>query len=255
MGEYFEGIRLNKYISDAGFCSRREADRLIERGLVQVNGIVATMGMRVRQEQEIVIDGKPLAVEKEEILLAVNKPRGIVCTTKIGLNETSIVEFLKYPKRIYPIGRLDKDSEGLILMTNQGNIVNDILRGSNCHEKEYTVKVNREITEEFLDKIRTGIPILNTITKPCIAEKLSRFSFRIILTQGLNRQIRRMCEYCGYRVEKLVRIRIMNIMLGDLPKGKYRPVTEEEKQELFQQLYSCRQNGKEGKEEYARKFE
>ena len=226
-------IRLNKYLSDAGICSRREADKLIERGKVLVDGELAFVGMKVLEEQNILVNGKKVQKEEEFILLAVNKPVGVVCTTTTKFKEKTIVQLVRYPKRIYPIGRLDKSSQGLILMTNQGEIADKILRGSNYHEKEYSVTVDREIIPDFLEQMRNGVPILNTITRKCEVKQTGKKSFSIILTQGLNRQIRRMCEYCGYRVVKLKRVRIMNILLGDLKEGEYRDVTEEERKELL----------------------
>lgn len=229
-----EEMRLNKYLSDCGVCSRREADRLIEEGKVLVDGVPAVMGVKIEGTETVVCDGVTVSGRKKEkkVLLAVNKPRGIVCTTSDKDRAENIVEFLHYPTRIYPIGRLDKDSSGLILMTNEGDIVNKILRGSNDHEKEYVVRVNRPLTEEFLEKMRSGVEILDTVTKPCIVEKTGGYTFRIILTQGLNRQIRRMCAALGYRVVSLKRVRIMNIRLGDLRTGSYREVTGEEWEEL-----------------------
>ena len=228
-----EEIRLNKYLSDAGICSRREADKLIERGQVFVDGELAFVGMKVLAGQNILVNGKKVQKEEEFILLAVNKPVGVVCTTTTKFKEKTIVQLVRYPKRIYPIGRLDKSSQGLILMTNQGEIADKILRGSNYHEKEYSVTVDREIIPDFLEQMRNGVPILNTITRKCEVKQTGKKSFSIILTQGLNRQIRRMCEYCGYRVVKLKRVRIMNILLGDLKEGEYRDVTEEERKELL----------------------
>ena len=195
------GIRLNKYLSESGICSRREADRLIEDGKVTVDGRTASMGMKVFTSQEITVNGKRVEGKERPVLLAVNKPRGIVCTTSDKDRAENIVEFLKYPVRIYPVGRLDKDSEGLLLMTNQGELVNRILRGRYGHEKEYLVTVDRPVTEAFIRQMRNGVEILGTRTKPCEAEITGERSFSIILTQGLNRQIRRMCEALGYRVE------------------------------------------------------
>lgn len=229
-------IRLNKFLSEAGVCSRREADALIEKGLVLVDGHPAETGMKVSADQQITVDGKPVVWEEEEILLAVYKPRGVVCTTVSQFGEKTIVDLVHYPKRIYPIGRLDKNSEGLILMTNQGEIVNQILKSSNYHEKEYLVSVQKPLTEEFLNQMRSGIPILDTVTRPCTAEQLGETRFRIILTQGLNRQIRRMCEYCGYRVQRLKRVRVMNIQLGNLRAGEYRQVLGKELEELKKML-------------------
>lgn len=189
--------------------------------------------MKVLAGQNILVNGKKVQKEEEFILLAVNKPVGVVCTTTTKFKEKTIVQLVRYPKRIYPIGRLDKSSQGLILMTNQGEIADKILRGSNYHEKEYSVTVDREIIPDFLEQMRNGVPILNTITRKCEVKQTGKKSFSIILTQGLNRQIRRMCEYCGYRVVKLKRVRIMNILLGDLKEGEYRDVTEEERKELL----------------------
>ena len=229
-------VRLNKYLSDAGICSRREADRLIEAGRVLVDGRVALMGERVGAEQNITVDGKSVSKEEEFILLAVNKPVGIVCTTSDKDRAENIVDFINYPKRIYPIGRLDKDSQGLILMTNRGDIADKILRGSNYHEKEYLVEVDKPITQGFITKMENGVPILDTVTRPCRLTKAGPKTFKIIITQGLNRQIRRMCEYCGFKVTKLKRLRVLNIELGDLELGKWRRVTKEEQEELFRRI-------------------
>lgn len=229
-------VRLNKFMSDAGFCSRREADRLIAAGKVMIDGETALMGQKVRPGQEVTCGGKVVIREEKAILLAVNKPRGIVCTTA-KTEKDNIVDFLNYSSRIYPIGRLDKESEGIILMTNQGEIVNKILRGGNDHEKEYIVQVNKPVTESFLRAMSAGVPILDTITKKCDIRQTGKDQFRIILTQGLNRQIRRMCEYLGYRVINLKRVRIMNIKLGTLKSGKYR-VVEGRELETFMRLIS-----------------
>ena len=230
-------VRLNKYISDAGVCSRREADRLITEGRVQIDGKMATLGSRIASGMQVCVDGKEIAPEEEMILLAVNKPRGIVCTTDTRWGDRTIYDLMNYPKRIFSIGRLDKESEGLLLMTNNGDILNKIMRAGNYHEKEYLVTVDKPVTEEFVEQMsRGGIPVLDARTRPCKVEKIGKYRFRIILTQGLNRQIRRMCEYCGCRVKKLVRVRVMNIELGNLPKGQYRDVTEAEMQELYRQL-------------------
>ena len=225
--EQAEKIRLNKFLSEAGVCSRREADVLIEKGLVSVDGRTATVGMQIFLGQEVAVKGKTVVFEEEFVLLAVNKPVGVVCTTTSRFQEENIVDLVHYPKRVYPIGRLDKSSEGLILMTNKGEIVNQILKGSNYHEKEYVVSVHKPITEEFLDKMRNGVPVLDTVTRPCTVKQIEK-RFIIILTQGLNRQIRRMCEYCGYRVVKLKRVRVMNIQLGNLKSGEYRKVSKKE---------------------------
>lgn len=228
-------MRLNKYLSDVGVCSRREADRMIEAGRVQVDGKIALMGQKVVSSQRIVIDGKPIKKEEEKVLLAFNKPKGIVCTTS-KKDKDNIVDFINYGKRIYPIGRLDKDSEGLILLTNQGELVDKILRGSNFHEKEYVVTVNKKITPEFLRAMGSGVPILDTVTRPCEIEQVDVRTFRIILTQGLNRQIRRMCEYFDYRVVDLKRVRVMNIRLGRLKSGTYRRISGAELEELLRLL-------------------
>lgn len=231
-----EPMRLNKYLSDSGFCSRREADRFVEEGKVTVDGQVAQLGQKVTKDQKILVNGKPLIREEERILIAFNKPRGIVCTTA-KTEKDNIVDYLNFGKRIYPIGRLDKDSEGLILLTNKGDIVDQILRGSNYHEKEYVVTVNRKITKEFLKGMAEGVPILDTVTRPCQMEALNDRTFRIVISQGLNRQIRRMCEYFGYRVQTLKRVRIMNIQLNHLKTGTYRKVTEAEWKRLNELLH------------------
>lgn len=225
--------RLNKFIGETGYCSRREADKLIEEGRVTINGAVAEMGTKVSPDDEIRIDGK-LIVEKNEklVYLAFNKPVGIECTTNLEV-KNNIVDYINYPKRIFPIGRLDKASEGLIFMTNDGDIVNKILRARNNHEKEYTVTVDRPITDRFIQRMGNGVPILDTVTKKCKVEQISKYTFKIILTQGLNRQIRRMSEYLGYEVTALKRIRIINISL-DVPVGRYRDLTDAEIKELNQ---------------------
>lgn len=230
-----EEIRLNKYMSDAGFCSRREADRLIEKGKVYVDGIRAIVGQKVTQNQLIECNGQKIGREEELILLAFNKPRGIICST-VDKEGTNIVDYINYGKRIYPIGRLDKESEGLILLTNDGSISDKILRSRNNHEKEYIVTVNKNITEQFIKGMSNGVPILDVVTKKCVVEKVDNRTFRIILTQGLNRQIRRMSEYFGYKVIKLKRIRICNIKLGDLEVGKYRNISNLELKKLKELL-------------------
>ena len=230
-------VRLNKYISEAGLCSRREADRLIEAGRVQVDGKTAVSGQKVSDNQEILVDGKSISKEEEMVLLAVNKPRGVVCTTDKRWGDQTVEELIHYPKRVFYMGRLDKDSEGLLLMTNNGEILNKMMRAGNYHEKEYLVQVNRPVTEAFLSGMaKGGIPVQEQQTRPCKVEKTGERTFRIILTQGLNRQIRRMCEYFGYQVVKLKRIRIMNITLGDLPSGSYREVSREEQEELYRRI-------------------
>lgn len=225
-------IRLNKYLSEAGVCSRREADTLIAAGKVTVDGQIATMGMKVTPNQDIRVGKKQIGGKKDMVLLAVNKPVGIVCTEE-KKEKHNIIRFLDYPTRITYIGRLDKDSEGLLLMTNNGDIINKMMRAGNMHEKEYVVTVNKPITPDFIEKMAGGVPILDTVTRKCEVEAIGKYTFRIILTQGLNRQIRRMCEYLGYKVTKLKRIRVMNISLGNLKPGEYREVTETEIKELY----------------------
>jgi 23S rRNA pseudouridine2604 synthase len=223
--------RLNKFIGETGFCSRREADKYIEEGRVTINGIVPELGTKVSPDDEVRIDGKLIREKREKpIYLAFNKPVGIECTTNLEVHN-NIVDYINFPTRIFPIGRLDKASEGLIFMTNDGDIVNKILRARNNHEKEYTVTVNKPITDRFIEKMGAGVPILDTITRKCKVEQISKYNFKIILTQGLNRQIRRMCEYLGYEVMALKRIRIINISL-DIPVGRYRNLTDFEIQEL-----------------------
>lgn len=221
-------VRINKFLSEAGYCSRRAADKLIEENRVTINGKVPEVGTKITSKDEIRVDGELINARTEKpVYILFNKPVGIVCTTDNRVEKDNIIDFINYPKRIFPIGRLDKPSEGLILLTNDGDIVNKILRARNNHEKEYIVKVDKPITRDFIQKMSAGVPILDTITRKCEVEQLGRFEFRIILTQGLNRQIRRMCEYLGYEVQQLRRIRIMNIEL-DVPVGKYRDLTTSE---------------------------
>ncbi|MCG2792069.1 MAG: 23S rRNA pseudouridine(2604) synthase RluF [Weeksellaceae bacterium] len=235
-----EKIRINKYLSEVGFCSRRAADQMLQDGRISVNGKIPELGTKVCDEDEILVDGKTInKVEEEFVYIAFNKPVGIVCTTDTKRENDNIIEYINHPKRIFPIGRLDKPSEGLILLTSDGDIVNKILRARNNHEKEYIVRVNKPITERFLEKMRNGVPILDTITRKCEVEKMDTMNFRIVLTQGLNRQIRRMCEHLDYEVKKLKRIRIMNIKL-DLPVGKWRDLTEAELAELRKLLGDSR---------------
>lgn len=231
-------VRINKYLSAAGFCSRREADRLVEAGRVSIDGRVAGMGDKVSDGQKVQVDNKDISVEKEKILLVFNKPAGIVCTTTDSQGANNIVDYIGYNKRIYPIGRLDKDSHGLILMTNNGEIMDKILRSANGHEKEYIVEVNKDIDDEFVKNMSNGVYLeeLERTTLPCRVYKDGKRKFRIILTQGLNRQIRRMCDNLGYRVVDLKRIRIMNIVLGDLKEGSYRNVTDKEYGRLLSML-------------------
>jgi len=225
-------IRLNKFMSDAGFCARREADRLIEAGEVLVDGKAAVMGQKIFVSQKVECRGKVIKRDEELILLALNKPVGIECTTD-ETNPDNIVDFVGYPKRIYPVGRLDKNSEGLILLTNDGAIVNKILKAVNYHEKEYVVRVNKPITDDFIKKMSSGVKILDTITRKCKVTKVNKDTFNIVLTQGLNRQIRRMCEALGYKVLKLKRIRIINILLDNIPVGKYKEIKKSELEELL----------------------
>jgi 23S rRNA pseudouridine2604 synthase len=225
-------VRINKYLSEAGYCSRRAADKLVDDGRVTINGVVPEMGTKVAPGDEVAVDGKPVTNKGvKPVYIAFNKPVGIVCTTDRGVEKDNIIDFINYPSRIFPIGRLDKPSEGLIFLTNDGDIVNKILRARNNHEKEYEVEVNRPITKYFIEKMRAGVPILDTVTKPCEVEQIGAYSFKIILTQGLNRQIRRMCEYLGYDVEALKRTRIMNVKL-DIPVGVYRDIRPAEMQVL-----------------------
>ena len=227
-----EQIRLNKFLSDAGYCSRREADRLVEQGVVKVNGKTAVMGQKVTINDSIMVKGKNISREEEQILIALNKPVGIECTTDLN-NPDNIVDFINFDTRIYPIGRVVKNSQGLILLTNDGSIVNNILKGSNYHEKEYVVTVDKPVTDDFIKKMSTGVRIIDQVTRPCKVAKVKKHVFNIVLTQGLNRQIRRMCGELGYNVQKLKRIRIMNIELGNLPVGQYRKVTDSELKELM----------------------
>ena len=229
--------RINKYLSEVGYCSRRKADKLIEEGKVTINGKITEIGTKVKDDDQVEVEGQIIekSTKQKNIYLAFNKPVGIVCTTDKGVEPDNIVDFIKYPKRIFPIGRLDKHSEGLIFLTNDGDIVNKILRSRNNHEKEYIVSVNRPINREFIQSMSNGVEILETITKKCFVKKLAPKKFKIILTQGLNRQIRRMCESLGYRVRSLKRVRIMNIKL-DLPIGKYREFTKKELLELNELL-------------------
>ena len=232
MDNKIKETRLNKYLSEIGHCSRRAADKLIDEGRIQVNGKTVLMGQKVSPSDRIEVDGILIEDNQENnVYIAFNKPTGIVCTTDTRVEKDNIIDYINYPSRIFPIGRLDKMSEGLILLTNDGDIVNKILRARNNHEKEYIVTVNKPVTIDFIEKIRNGLPILDQITKKCFAEQIHKKEFRIILTQGLNRQIRRMCEYLEYRVVKLKRIRIMNIELNT-KVGRYRDLTKKEMTEL-----------------------
>ena len=229
-------IRINKFLSQAGFCSRREADKFILDERVTINGIVAKMGEKIDPNDDISVDGERISKKpNKKIYIILNKPKGIVCTTDSGVEKNNIIDYVNHPKRIFPIGRLDKTSEGLIFLTNDGDIVNKILRAKNKHEKEYHVTVDKPITYEFVQQMSKGVPILNTVTRPCEIKRIKDYEFKIILTQGLNRQIRRMCEYLGYRVKKLKRIRIMNIKL-DIPLGEWRYFNDQEFSELKMML-------------------
>ncbi|UAB82597.1 23S rRNA pseudouridine(2604) synthase RluF [Marixanthomonas sp. SCSIO 43207] len=231
MSHHPDSVRINKAISDSGYCSRRKADTLIEEGKVTINDTVATLGDRVMPEDIVKVNGKLITENENLVYIALNKPIGITCTTDKRV-EGNVVDFINHKERIFHVGRLDKPSEGLLLMTNDGDIVNKILRAGNKHEKEYIVTVDRPVTNDFIKRMGNGIPILDTVTKKCEVEKISRFVFRIVLIQGLNRQIRRMCEFLGYEVTALKRIRIMNIELGDLPTGQWRDLTKKELKEL-----------------------
>lgn len=232
--------RINKYLSEVGFCSRREADRLIADGRVMVNGEIPEMGTKISDVDSVTVDGKPIREPKEDhVYLAFNKPVGIVCTTDTANEKDNIIDYINHPRRIFHIGRLDKPSEGLILLTSDGDIVNKILRAGNNHEKEYVVTVNRPLDPDFVSKMSDGVPILDTVTAPCKVRQLGKRSFNIVLTQGLNRQIRRMCAYLGYEVVKLKRIRIMNILL-DMPVGKWRDIMPDELAEIQTLLISSK---------------
>lgn len=232
-----EAVRINKYLSQAGVCSRRQADVMIGEGRVRIDGELASSGMKVLTGQQVTVDGKPVCIQEDLVFLAFHKPRGIVCTTS-RREKNNIVDYIGYPTRIYPVGRLDKDSQGLILMTNDGEAANRIMKARNYHEKEYEVTVNKKITKEFIEGMRKPVPLkeIHAVTRECRVIKEGPNQFRIILTQGLNRQIRRMCEYFGYRVTKLKRVRIMNIHLGDLKEGEYRPLTSRELCQLKEEL-------------------
>jgi 23S rRNA pseudouridine2604 synthase len=235
-------VRINKYFSEVGYCSRREADKLIEQRRVTINGVIAEMGSKVSYNDEVKLNGmlitakgKAEGKKKKHVYIVFNKPRGVVCTTDTEREKNNIIDYINYPERIFPIGRLDKDSQGLILLTSDGDIVNKILRAGNNHEKEYLVKVKHPITNVFIQKMSSGVPILGTITKKCHVERIDRFRFKIILTQGLNRQIRRMCEYLGNEVVELERYRIMNIDL-DVSLGKWRHLTDKELNGIFKMV-------------------
>lgn len=228
-----DGIRINKYVSQCGYCSRREADRLLLEGKIYINQNVASMGDRVQAGDAVIIDGKTITPVAKEIIIAFHKPMGIVCTTS-KKEKQNVIDYLQLDERVYPVGRLDKNSTGLLLLTNNGQLMDDILRGSNYHEKEYIVTVDKTISSAIYEAMEQGVPILNTMTRPCRITHRSKQRFHIILTQGLNRQIRRMCEYFGYRVRTLKRIRIMNIELGNLLEGQWRYLTDSEIRKLKQ---------------------
>lgn len=233
--ESSRGKRLNKFIADSGYCSRREADRLIAEGRVKVDGRVGILGDKVLPGTSVIVDGQALTGDGEKVYIALNKPVGIVCTAD-PREPMNVVDYLDYPIRIFPVGRLDKDSEGLLLMTSDGEIVNRLLRAAGGHEKEYEVSVDRPVTREFIEGMMKGVPILDTVTLPCKVRRTGERSFNIIIVQGLNRQIRRMCEYFGYNVTSLRRIRIMNIRLGNMKPGQWRELTKQEFAELMKQL-------------------
>ena len=226
-----EAIRINKYLSEAGYCSRRQADRLVGEGRVTIDGKIAQMGDKVTDDQKVMVGKQRVLREEPFIMIALNKPKGIVCTTA-EVEKDNVVRFLNFKQRIYPVGRLDKDSEGLLLLTNQGELANELMKARNYHEKEYVVRVNKPLTKDFIKAMRDGVPILDTVTRPCKVRYVDKYTFEIILTQGLNRQIRRMCEYFGYRVVALKRIRIVNIELGKLKTGQWRYLTDNEIQEM-----------------------
>ena len=231
-----QAVRINKFLSEAGFCSRREADKLINIGAVKINGKVPEMGTKVLPHDIVTVDGKEVRrKENNSIYIAFNKPVGIVCTTDTGVEKDNIIDYINFPSRIFPIGRLDKPSEGLILLTNDGDIVNKVLRARNEHEKEYIVSVNKPITSDFIKRMSKGVPVLDTVTRKCRVEKISKATFRIVLTQGLNRQIRRMCEHLGYEVKRLKRVRIMNILL-DIKVGEWRHLSSQELEDLNDKL-------------------
>ncbi|MDO4867540.1 MAG: pseudouridine synthase [Clostridia bacterium] len=240
MDQQQTGKRLNKYLADSGYCSRREADRLIEEGRVQVDGRRGVLGDRVQPGMSVTVDGRPLSGESEKLYILLNKPRGIVCTAD-PREPMNVVDYIGHPARIFPVGRLDKDSEGLLLLTSDGEIVNRILRAAGGHEKEYEVTIDRPVTPEFVQRMMAGVPILDTVTLPCKVRRTGERSFNIVLVQGLNRQIRRMCEALGANVTHLRRIRVMNLRLGKLQPGQWRELTPQEREALFAQLDSREQ--------------
>jgi len=232
-----EPIRINKFLAEAGICSRRDADKIIEAGRVKIDGEIAANGSKVGDGQPVPFEGKPVSVNRDKVVLAFNKPVGIVVTSRDPKSsDTNIIDYINYPERIFPVGRLDKESSGLILLTNDGELANEILKAANYHEKEYEVTVNKPVTSLFLKGMSEGVPILDTVTSRCEVRKTGPRSFNIILTQGLNRQIRRMSEYFNFRVTELRRVRVMNVKLGDLPEGRYREVAGKELRELKEEL-------------------
>ena len=241
LNEILTTLRLNKYISESGICSRREADKFIENGLVFVNGAIATVGTKVSPNDTVVVNNITIKPKSNKIYIALNKPVGITCTTETHV-KGNIISYMNYPERIFPIGRLDKPSEGLIFLTNDGDIVNKILRAGNNHEKEYIVSVDKPITKDFITSMSNGVPILDTITQKCKVIKIGKCTFKIILTQGLNRQIRRMCEYLGYSVTSLKRVRIMNVSIDNLPIGKWRYLTDDEIKVILSLTESSKKN-------------
>ncbi len=238
-----EEVRINKFLSEAGACSRREADRYIEAGKVLINGSVAVTGQKVTEDDKVMLNGKQVEKKHETVILAYNKPLGLTCTASHD-DPDNIFDHINYPIRLQYVGRLDKDSQGLLLLTNDGDLSNSIQKSVNNHEKEYRVRVNKPITEDFLKNMAEGVPILDTVTKKCRLYKIDNYSFKIIITQGLNRQIRRMCEYFGYRVVNLKRTRVINIRLGDLKPGEYRRLTPEEEAELRSIVSNSNNRGK-----------
>jgi 23S rRNA pseudouridine2604 synthase len=241
--------RINKFLSEIGVCSRREADKLIEQGRIKINGEIPLMGTKISTEDEVIVNGKVVyrPKKKKMVYIAFNKPKGIVCTTDTKREKNNIIDYIDYPTRIFPIGRLDKPSEGLIFLTNDGDIVNKILRARNNHEKEYEVTVNKPVTKEFIEAMSNGVPILDTVTRKCFVKQTDKKKFKIILTQGLNRQIRRMCEYLDYDVKKLKRVRIMNVKL-DIPVGTYRDFTSKELNQINQAVEHSIKTYEEGKD-------
>ena len=226
------GTRINKFIADSGLCSRRQADKLVEEGRVSIDGRTAVPGDTVTDGSAVTVDGEPIKKEETSVLLIFNKPRGLVCTSAEE-EKDNVISYINYPKRITYVGRLDKDSEGLLLLTNKGELVDGLMRSRHGHEKEYIVTVDKPVNERFVNSMASGVPVLDTVTRPCVVERIGKYRFRIVITQGLNLQIRRMCEHFGYNVTRLIRIRVGPIILGDLEPGKYRAATRDEKRAVF----------------------